>query len=160
MNYVVWLIAGVLLGGVLLLYARAHGIKGEKRILSVALVIAAVIYIGFAFVWGNTAWIAIEIAGVPAYGVFVWLAIRHSFYWLAVGWGFHPAWDVVLHLLGPGHAIVPEWYAVACISFDLLVAGYILARTMKSKNDRVVDKPIRPDDSADAARLKSTIEAG
>lgn len=138
MSYVFWLIVGVFLGGGLLLYARAHGIKGEKRILSIALVVAAIIYIGFALVWGDVAWIAIEIAGVPAYGLFVWLAIRHSFHWLALGWAFHPAWDVMLHLLGPGSAIVPEWYAIACITFDLLVAGYILVRTMSLKNGQIV----------------------
>ena len=121
----------------MLLYARARGIKGEKRVLSVALMVVAVIYVGFAFVWGDAGWVAIEIAGVPAYGLFVWLAIRHSFNWLAVGWGLHPAWDVMLHLLGPGKAVAPEWYAVACITFDLLVAGYILSRATNLKSEQV-----------------------
>ena len=130
--YLAWLIAGVFLGALLLLYARSRG-AGENRVLAIGLIVAAAIYIIFAFVWGDATWIAIEIAGVPAYGLFVWLAFRFTFYWLAIGWGLHTAWDVILHLLGPGRAIVPEWYAVACITFDFLIAGYIFSRTMNLK---------------------------
>lgn len=137
MSYALWLILGLGLGGALLLYARTRGIRGEKRILSIGLLIAAIIYVGFAFIWGNATWVAIEIAGIPVYGSFVWLAMRHSLNWLAVGWGVHPAWDVILHLFGPGRTIAPEWYVVACITFDLLIAGYILVRSMSSKKDHV-----------------------
>lgn len=122
----------------MLLYARCRGAKRELRILSIALMIAAAIYPGFALIWGNAAWIAIEIAGVATFGLFVWLAMQYSPIWLAVGWGIHPAWDVGLHLFGLGYRIAPEWYVVACISFDLLVAGYILIymRSMKKQQVR------------------------
>ena len=136
MNYVIWLIIGLVLGTALLLYARARGRNRQKRILSIGLVVAAIIYVGFALLWGNPMWIAVEVAGVLAYGIFVWLALRYSINWLAAGWAVHPAWDVILHLLGPGHAIVPEWYAVACISFDFLVASYVLI-CYKSRRSKV-----------------------
>jgi hypothetical protein len=45
--------------------------------------------------------------------------------WLAAGWALHPIWDAALHLQGSGAAHAPEWYVVACISFDLPVAAYI-----------------------------------
>jgi hypothetical protein len=38
----------------------------------------------------------------------------------------HPLWDVVLHYVGPGHSFTPWAYAIACVSFDWLVAIYIV----------------------------------
>ena len=133
MKYVIWILLGLGSGGVLLVYARSKGRQSEKRILAIALVIVAAVYVGFALVWGNTRWILIEIAGVPVFSIFAGLALRHSVNWLTIGWALHPAWDAGLHLLGPGHAIVPVWYAVACIPFDLLVAAYLLASGFRSE---------------------------
>jgi len=53
------------------------------------------------------------------------LGLRGSPYWLAAGWALHPLWDVGLHYIGPGHSFAPMTYAIACISFDLVVAAYI-----------------------------------
>ncbi len=44
---------------------------------------------------------------------------------LAAGWALHPIWDAGLHLQGSGATHAPEWYVVACISFDLLIASFI-----------------------------------
>ena len=77
---------GLFFGSVLLVYARSYRAKGEKIILAKALVVAAIIYVLFAIIWGNTTWLIIEIIGVPIYGLFAWVAIRYSAYWLAIGW--------------------------------------------------------------------------
>ena len=128
MNTVLWLILGLVLGAALIVYARSYRAAGEKKVLATSLIIAAVIYLLFAIVWGNPKWLLIETVGIPVYGFFAWAAIRYSTYWLFVGWLLHPMWDVGLHLLGPGAFVAPEWYAVGCITFDILVAIYILFR--------------------------------
>jgi hypothetical protein len=128
MDYVIWSIVGLVLAVTLILVARNFPPRVEIFILAVSLVGAAVIYVGFAAVWGDYRWVAIETAGVPIYWLFAWLGMRYSPVWLAVGWAAHPVWDVVLHMLGPGRAIAPDWYPVACITFDLLVAFYVLVR--------------------------------
>lgn len=128
--YAIWLLIGVVLGLVTIVYARSRG-RNEKAVLGIGLGVAAFIYVCFALVWGNWAWFIIELAGVPIYGLFYLLAVRVSPIWLAIGWAAHPIWDLFLHLKGPGHFVAPEWYAVACISFDFLVAAYILMRTSK-----------------------------
>jgi len=128
MSNTLWLILGLVLGTILLIYARSYRGKGEKRILAIALVIAAIIYVVFAVLWGNALWVSIELIGVPIYGVFAWAAMRYSAYWLAFGWLLHPMWDVALHLLGPGNVFAPEWYVIGCITFDILVAGYVFFR--------------------------------
>ena len=130
-----WLLLGLVLGSALIFIARGLGSQHEKRLLANALLIAAILYVGFALVWGDFAWFLIELGGVPAYGLFYWLAYRYSTYWLAVGWSVHPAWDVFLHLTGPGHDIAPEWYATACISFDFLLAAYIVATAGRWQNE-------------------------
>lgn len=53
------------------------------------------------------------------------LSLRGSPYWLAAGWALHPVWGVMLHYFGPGRPFAPWTYAIACVSFDLLVAAYI-----------------------------------
>jgi hypothetical protein len=129
--HVIWLAIGFMLAMLLLLYTRSRKPAGEKNILSIALMIAAFIYVAFALAWSDWIWVFVELAGVGLYGVFVWLAFSHSSYWLAVGWLVHPIWDVLLHLQESGNAVAPEWYAVVCISFDALVAVYIAVKVKK-----------------------------
>lgn len=121
-----WLLLGLLLGSVLLIYARSREHKVEKRVLARGLIVVAIIYVVFALLSGDFEWIVIELIGIPVYGLFYYLALRQSLYWLAAGWAAHPLWDALLHLQGPGSTIAPEWYVVTCISFDLLVAVYVV----------------------------------
>ncbi len=78
---------------------------------------------------------------MPDYGgLGVWGLFR-SPVWLAAGWALHPVWDLGLHYFGPGHAFAPDAYAVTCLSFDLLVAGYVAIRyrdrLVRSRSDRL-----------------------
>jgi hypothetical protein len=34
----------------------------------------------------------------------------------------------VMHYIGPGRDIGPQFYSIACLSFDWIVAAYILIR--------------------------------
>lgn len=132
----IWLIIGLVLAAIFLVSARRLGAVQEMRVIGFALIIAALIYVGFSLVWGDTIWLYIELGGVLVYGLFVWMALRYSPIWLAIGWGLHPLWDLALHLFGPGHAVVPAWYAMACLSFDLLVAGYVLYRISEDRSPK------------------------
>ena len=124
----VWLLLGLVLAAAFIYWIRSMGAALELRALTAGLLIAALIYVGFAVTWGNGNWILVELAGVAAYGIFAFLTYRFSSLWLAAGWGVHPAWDALLRLIGPGQTIAPYWYAIACISFDILVAAYIVKR--------------------------------
>lgn len=128
MLYSFWFLIGVVGALRLILYANRFRKKSLTKLFGISLLVAAVIYVGFAIIWGDSNWLAVESLGVLFYGLFYWLAVRYSLLWLALGWSMHVIWDVGLHLLGPGHHVAPEWYAVACLSFDLVVAGYIVYR--------------------------------
>jgi len=90
----------------------------------VGLVIAAIIYVAFALIGRNNAYLPIEIGGVFFYGLFAFLSKKHSLYWLAIGWLFHIGWDMFLHA-GPNTPFVPLGYPEACIGFDIMIAAYI-----------------------------------
>lgn len=53
-----------------------------------------------------------------------------------LGWLAHPLWDVGLHLIAQGRDFTPSVYAIACLSFDLLVAAYIATTQLGMLNLR------------------------
>lgn len=112
-----------------------------KGILALALVVAALIYVGFAVfgVWtksANFSWLLLEILGVGIYFLFAFSGVKKSMWFLAIGWTAHVLWDTALHF-GENAAFVPDFYPPVCIGFDLAVAAYIFWRfqLLKRKND-------------------------
>lgn len=103
----------------------------------IGMLVAALIYVGFALYEGDGSWILVECFGVVVYGMCALLALKYSMIWLALGWALHPVWDLALHWLGPGAQFVPAWYAIACLSFDLTVALYIVLRASQSRNRKL-----------------------
>jgi hypothetical protein len=102
-----------------------------RSVLVIFLVIAAGAYFGFAtvgrdLVGSDQVWILVELAQAVVFGAIGLLGLRGSPYWIAVGWALHPFWDVVVHYVGPGHTFTPWTYAIACVSFDWIIAIYIV----------------------------------
>jgi hypothetical protein len=102
-----------------------------RSVLVIFLFVAAGAYFGFATVGREVVdtqpiWMLVELAQVIVFGAIALLGLRGSPYWIAAGWALHPFWDVVLHYIGPGHSFTPWTYAIACVSFDWLVALYIV----------------------------------
>ena len=102
-----------------------------RSLLLIFLVIAAGAYFGFATLGREVVdtqpiWMLVELAQAIVFGAIGLLGLRGSPYWIAAGWALHPFWDVVLHYIGPGYSFTPWTYAIACVSFDWLVAIYIV----------------------------------
>jgi hypothetical protein len=102
-----------------------------RSVLVIFLIIAAGAYFGFAtvgrdLVGSDQVWILVELAQAIVFGAIGLLGLRGSPYWIAAGWALHPFWDVVIHYIGPGHSFTPWTYAIACVSFDWIVAIYIV----------------------------------
>ncbi|HET9713517.1 MAG TPA: DUF6010 family protein [Pyrinomonadaceae bacterium] len=125
------LIEGAIGGAVLSLIAFllskfASDIAG-RTLLATVLFAAAGAYLGFAFEQSLLRpWVLVELLQCVAFGTLGLYGWRGNAKWLALGWALHPIWDYVLHYLGPGRSIAPWTYAVACITFDWVVAAYIL----------------------------------
>jgi hypothetical protein len=100
-----------------------------RTLLATVLFAAAGAYLGFAFAAPvSRIWVLIELLQCIAYGTLGLFGWRGSAKWLALGWVLHPVWDFGLHYVGPGRDIGPWTYAVACLSFDWVVAAYIFIR--------------------------------
>ena len=102
-----------------------------RSLLVIFLVIAAGAYFGFATLGREVVdtqpiWMLVELAQAIVFGAIGLLGLRGSPYWIAAGWALHPFWDVGLHYIGPGYTFTPWTYAIACVSFDWLVAIYIV----------------------------------
>ena len=125
------LIEGAIGGAVLSLIAFlvskfVNDIAG-RTLLATVLFAAAGAYFGFAFLGPvSRIWLLIELLQVIAFGVLGLYGWRGSAGWLALGWVLHPLWDFPLHYLGPGHRFTPWAYPIACLTFDWVVAAYIL----------------------------------
>ena len=121
-----WLevIIGALCGGIGIWYFRRYPRKSELKAWSLNLFIAALIYVLFVLVGLNWAWFPTELFGVVIYGAFAWLGFKYSPWFIALGWGLHVLWDLLLHPAGhPGY--VPSWYPGVCLGFDVAIAGYL-----------------------------------
>ena len=128
------IVAGALLGAVFVILARQQRPRSEAVLYAIGLVIAAIIYAGFAVAGAaEPRWMAIEFAGILPFAAFAWLGLRYSTWWLAAGWLAHPLWDTGLHLVSGTPAFVPSWYPIVCIGFDLLVAGAIAMRLLVAR---------------------------
>lgn len=120
-------VGAMILSLIAFLLSRFVSDLAGRTALATVLFAAAGAYFGFAF---NPAtppiWLLIELLQVVAYGMFGLYGWRGSPYWLALGYALHPVWDVGVHYLGPGSSFAPTAYAVFCLSFDWVVAAYIV----------------------------------
>jgi hypothetical protein len=98
-----------------------------RTLLATVLFAAAGAYFGFAFEEGvPRIWQLVELLQVIAFGAMGLYGWRGSAKWLALAYALHPLWDFGLHYLGPGRSFAPLSYTVLCLTFDWVVAAYIL----------------------------------
>ena len=122
-------IVGAMLSLIAFLLSRFWKDIAGRTLLATVLFAAAGAYLGFAFAFEGTllrGWVFVELLHCIAFGALGLCGWRGNAKWLALGWALHPFWDFPLHYLGPGRSIAPWTYAVLCVSFDWVVAAYIL----------------------------------
>ncbi len=127
------ILIGILLAGLSLWSIQRYQAQTRKWLISIWLLIAALIYVGFGLRASDGNWLLTELGGVVVYGTLAFLGWKRSAWFLVVGWSAHGLWDAALHS-GPEIWFVPKWYAGACLGFDLLVAAYaafVLTQTAK-----------------------------
>jgi hypothetical protein len=121
------LLVGIVLAFAFVMWTRSQPDAG-RLFYAIGLVVTPLIYFVFALIGrADARSLALEAAGVFLYGAAAWVGFRKSATLLALGWALHVMWDVGLHLQGAGAAYTPDWYPWGCGSFDLIVAGAVLA---------------------------------
>lgn len=121
-----WILAGAALGAAFLRIARAGGADRERRVLSAGLVVAALVYVGFALAAGDGERVVVAAVGASLFSLPAYAGVRGWPLLLAIGWGAHGLWDGLLHLTGPEYG--PQWYAALCLGFDPVVAVVLAGR--------------------------------
>jgi arylsulfatase A-like enzyme len=123
MSEIIFGTAGVTLALGLVAVARRRSPSDERRVYAVALLVAAAIYVLGAMIQNVS--IGIEIAGLALFGFAAWIGNERSMGLLGMGWLAHAGWDA-WHLVGNLQSPVPDWYAVLCLGFDLVLAAYLV----------------------------------
>ena len=119
-------IGGVLLSLLAFLLSKFTKDIVGRTLLATVLFAAAGAYLGFAFQESLLRpWVLVELLQCIAFGTLGLYGWRGNAKWLALGWALHPIWDFGLHYIGPGRSFAPWNYAIACITFDWVVAAYI-----------------------------------
>ena len=98
--------------------------KREHANYAIALIIAALIYVGFSLFADDPRWISLELVGLAIYFIFALLGLKYSPWFLAIGWAAHIVWDIGLHT-STAISFVPEWYPLLCVAYDVVMASYI-----------------------------------
>jgi hypothetical protein len=122
---------GALVAAVLVKLVSGGGLRFAIGMWALALLGAALIYVGFALRSPTLNMLSLEAVGLIIYGPFVWLARLRSPWYLVAGWLGHIAWDA----LQPASArvFVPAWYPAACAGFDLVVAIWLAVALRRAK---------------------------
>jgi len=107
----------------------------EKRLYGIGLIIAALIYVGFALHGDGAKWIGIELLGLMVFGAMTIAGWRSSMWWLAVGWAAHAAWDMIVH--GAHTPFAPRPYAIWCAAVDVTFGVYIAWRLRSARSFRL-----------------------
>ena len=115
--------------GCLLIFRQAPD-KLSKAFFSKTLILAAFIYVVFAFIGFfrglvSIGWVGVELIGLALFLIFAVYGKRKSILILSFGWLLHTAWDIGLHYL-PNSAFVPSFYPMLCLGFDLVFGMFLL----------------------------------
>lgn len=119
-----WILIGIVLGGAAVLSVRRWARRHEPIVWAVGLVVAALVYVGFAVAGGQWDALPVDTSGLLFFAALAGLGVR-SPRLLSLGWGLHAVWDYALHRPGLQDA-VPDAYSGICLGFDLAVALYAL----------------------------------
>jgi hypothetical protein len=120
-------IGGVVLALIAFLLSKFVSDVAGRTLLATVLFAASGAYLGFAVASPvSRIWLLIELLQAIAFGTLGLYGWRGPAKWLGLGWALHPLWDLPLHYYGPGRSFAPWTYAVACLSYDWVVAAYIL----------------------------------
>ncbi len=126
-----WITLGVVLAVPLVVIGRKLPDRVERVGWIVGLFVAASVYVAFALARSAPPLaVAFEVGGVVLFTGLAGLGLRDR-RWLGAAWLLHPVWDWMHH--PGGFAYGPEWYAWACLAFDVVVGLSLLANGTRGR---------------------------
>ena len=133
--FVGWVVGGFLLG--LASIALARRLELEREILSGALVLLGVWYLGFGIYDGRSAAELLpQILGGLFFASCGVLGLRVSPVFAAVGWTLHAGWDFLSPALWDV-SYMPSWTAPACLGYDVLLGTHLFRLWRRDADDAI-----------------------
>ena len=122
------LVAGVIFAGVTLIIPSLLSRDTAFGLLAILLGMIASVYLGYALADGRLHAFQVEYVGMVVFAALATIALaRDSAVLLALGYLGHGLWDLIHHRRGV-EVRMPWWYVPVCLSYDAVVAIYVLVR--------------------------------
>jgi hypothetical protein len=122
------LVAGAMFGGLTLIIPTLLSRDTAFGLLAILLGMIASVYLGYALGDGRLRAFQVEYVGMVAFAALATIALAQgSAVLLALGYLAHGLWDLVHHRRGV-EVRMPWWYVPLCLSYDTVVAIYVLVR--------------------------------
>ena len=130
------LLIGIVLAGVVAVFARVVGLDRDKAFYPTVLIIVGAFYVLFAVMAGGGRGLVIELIGFASFaGLAVW-GFRTSLWIVAAGLAAHGVFDFVRQNWFPGSG-APEWWPAFCGGYDV-AAAIVLAAILINSNKEAV----------------------
>jgi len=102
--------------------------------------IYGLILAGIAFLYIGYTWTHLEVAAISSLQVlffllFAYYGIKKHAYFLVAGYFLHALWDGIYPFIGSADLLPPD-YDYFCITYDLIVAIYLLITNYQTGNDQ------------------------
>jgi hypothetical protein len=117
-------IVGVVLAGLVSLFARLVGLDRDRAFYPTVLVVVAHYYVLFAVMGGSAHALLVEILVMAGFSVAAVVGFKRNLWLVAGALAGHGVFDLVHgHLVvNPG---VPAWWPPFCLAYDVVAAGIL-----------------------------------
>jgi hypothetical protein len=121
---------GLILAFATVAFAAITGLDRDRAFYPTVLIVVASYYVLFAVMGASGRAITIESIVASGFLLFAVLGFKTSPWFVAAAIAGHGVFDLVHHLLiaNPG---VPRWWPGFCLTFDLIVGGWLALRLMR-----------------------------
>jgi hypothetical protein len=130
------LLIGIVLAGVVAVFARVVGLDRDKAFYPTVLIIVGAFYVLFAVMAGGGPGLAPELIGFAIFAGLAVLGFRTSLWVVVAGLAAHGVFDFVRHNWFPGPG-APEWWPGFCGGYDV-AAAIALAAILINANKKAV----------------------
>jgi hypothetical protein len=116
--------AGIVVAIVTGMIGRLAGFDRDRAFYPTVVIVTASYYVLFAAMAGSTSTIIVELIAVIGFASAAIVGFRSSLWLVAAALAGHGAFDLVhdRFVSNPG---VPEWWPAFCLTFDVLLAGFL-----------------------------------
>ena len=129
------LLIGIILGLATVILARLTGFSKDRGFYPLLLIVIALYYVLFAFQHAASTAILFEVGIALIFSALAFIGHKRSLLAVAAGLALHGVYDLV-HGIIPYATEAPNWWAMFCLGFDVVLAiGLLLAMRLSKHHN-------------------------